>query len=69
MLRISDLRKNKGLSLGEVAEILERSPDNGDSTGKEGVNDSVKWIHQENELLKQENEFLKERLKHSEERQ
>lgn len=69
LLHINDLRKNKGLSLGEVTEILEDSVNNGNLLGKEGVNDSVKTLQQENELLKQENEFLKERLKQAEERQ
>ena len=69
LLHINDLRKNKGLSLAKITEILEDSFNNGNLMGKEGVNDSVKTLKQENELLKQENEFLKERLKQAEERQ
>lgn len=68
LVHINDLRKNKGLSLGEIAEILKDSSNNGSHKSKESVNDSVKNLKQENELLKQENEFLKERLKQAEER-
>lgn len=67
LLHINDLRKNKGLSLGEITEILSDSNHNGNNRSKEGVNDSVKILQKENELLKQENEFLKIRLTQSEE--
>lgn len=68
LVHINDLRKNKGLSLGEIEQILKDSSNNGGHKSKETVNDSVKTLKQENESLKQENEFLKERLKRAEER-
>lgn len=67
LLQINDLRKNKGLSLGEIAEALGNSTDNGKRGSKEAVNDSVTIVEKEKDLLKQENEFLKERLKQAEE--